>query len=117
MKGYCACRGQPLPSELGLEVDLNRNTARRLDRTVKLRPQGAVVLSVLNRKPGRLITHEEVYRALWGGGEGPQYERNNVAVHISYLRKALVLLDLRITTITRRGFCLEPVKKVEEVAA
>jgi two-component system KDP operon response regulator KdpE len=64
-------------------------TAHRVYRTdgdeIHLTPIEFAILAHLARRPGRLVTHTELLRAVWG----PEYtnETNYLRVHITHLRK------------------------------
>ena len=61
----------------GLEVDLLDRRVRRDGQEIHLTPKEYAVLAELARHPGRVITHRQLLRAVWG----PAHEKN-----VEYLR-------------------------------
>jgi two-component system KDP operon response regulator KdpE len=61
----------------GLEVDLLDRRVRRDGQDIHLTPKEYAVLAELARHPGRVLTHGQLLRAVWG----PAHEQ-----HVEYLR-------------------------------
>lgn len=68
----------------GLEIDLIARRVRREGHDIRLTPKEYAVLAELSRHPGRVITHAQLLRAVWG----PAHEH-----HVEYLR--VVARELR----------------------
>jgi len=68
-------------------VDLANRRVTTPDGPVRLTPTEWHLLEVLARNPGRLVTHQQLLREVWG----PQYttETNYLRVHIANLRRKL----------------------------
>ena len=69
--------GNPILKLEELEVDLLARRVRRNGRDVHLTPKEYGVLAELAKHPGRVLTHAQLLRAVWG----PAYEHN-----VEYLR-------------------------------
>lgn len=67
----------PVLSLDGLEIDLLSRRVRRDGQDIHLSPKEYGVLAQLARHPGRVLTHAQLLRAVWG----PAYEHN-----VEYLR-------------------------------
>jgi DNA-binding winged helix-turn-helix (wHTH) protein/tetratricopeptide (TPR) repeat protein len=85
-------------------LDPGRRTLFREDSLVSLTPKAFDVLLFLAQNPNRLVTKEELLRAVWGDAF---VEEGNLTQYISHLRKALGdnPEDTRlIVTIARKGY-------------
>src|SRR3984893_15615276 len=85
-------------------LDPGRRTLFRADSPVSLTPKAFDVLLFLAQNPNRLVTKEELLRAVWGD---TFVEEGNLTQYISHLRKALgdVSEHARfIVTIARKGY-------------
>jgi len=85
-------------------LDPARRTLSRADSPVSLTPKAFDVLLFLAQNPNRLVTKEELLRAVWGD---TIVEEGNLTQYISHLRKALGdnSEDTRlIVTISRKGY-------------
>src|SRR5580658_2510965 len=85
-------------------LDPGRRTLSRADSAVSLTPTAFDVLLFLAQNPNRLVTKEELLRAVWGD---TIVEEGNLTQYISHLRKALGdnSEDTRlIVTIARKGY-------------
>src|SRR6202453_4462296 len=83
-------------------LDPARRTLRRVDSPVSLTPKAFDVLLFLVQNPNRLVTKEELLKAVWGD---TFVEEGNLTQYISHLRKALGDEDARlIVTISRKGY-------------
>jgi len=70
-----------------LVVDIHRRTVTRGDSSVHLTPTEWSLLIALATNPGRTLTHEQLFDAVWGKsyGQPQQYLR----VYITHLRKKI----------------------------
>jgi DNA-binding response OmpR family regulator len=90
----------------GLVMDLRTHTARRGDRPLDLTPKEWLLLECLMRRPGQVLTRENILDYVWS------FERDvqptMVDVYISYLRGKLNLRGMKDPIETRRGigYCL-----------
>jgi TolB-like protein/DNA-binding winged helix-turn-helix (wHTH) protein len=85
-------------------LDPGRRVLSRADSPVSLTPKAFDVLLFLVENPNRLVTKEELLKAVWGD---TFVEEGNLTQYISHLRKALTdnSEDARlIVTIARRGY-------------
>src|SRR5258706_15146348 len=85
-------------------LDPAMRTLSRADSPVSLTPKAFDVLLFLAQNPNRLVTKEELLRAVWGD---TIVEEGNLTQYISHLRKALGdnSEDTRlIVTISRKGY-------------
>ena len=76
------------PLVLGdLAIDVARRTVTRDGTTVHLTPTEWALLSALVTKAGRTVTHQQLFRAVWGAahGDAQQYLR----VYIAHLRRKI----------------------------
>jgi two-component system, OmpR family, KDP operon response regulator KdpE len=69
--------GTPVLEIEGLEIDLLSRRVRRDGEDIHLTPKEYALLAELARHPGRVLTHAQLLRAVWG----PAHER-----HVEYLR-------------------------------
>jgi two-component system KDP operon response regulator KdpE len=69
----------------GLEIDLDQRLVRRGGEAFHLTRKEHDVLAVLARHPGRVVTHQRILAAAWGGDDDPRVE---------YLR--IVIRNLRL---------------------
>jgi DNA-binding winged helix-turn-helix (wHTH) protein/tetratricopeptide (TPR) repeat protein len=83
------------------ELDAVRRTFVRNGRRVTLTPKAFEVLIFLVANPGRVVTKEEIMKAVW-----PEsfVEESNLAQHIMWLRKALDDKAGLIVTVPGRGY-------------
>jgi two-component system KDP operon response regulator KdpE len=80
---------EQLPLELdGLEVDLARRAVRRDGEELSLTPIEYKLLHALVRHRGRLLTHRELLREVWGAAYLD--DRATLRTHVSNLRRKLV---------------------------
>jgi TolB-like protein/DNA-binding winged helix-turn-helix (wHTH) protein/Flp pilus assembly protein TadD len=85
-------------------LDSRKRTVSRANSPVSLTPKAFDVLLFLVQNPSRLVTKEELLRAVWGD---TFVEEGNLTQYISHLRKALGdnAEDTRlIVTIARKGY-------------
>jgi DNA-binding response OmpR family regulator len=91
----------------GLELDLISRRVRSNGQTVRLSNTEFELLAYLMQHPGRVLTREQIHRAVWGYKHDPA--TNIVDVYIGYLRRKL-RTDGRavpIRTVRARGYQLE----------
>ena len=88
--GVLSRRGQPMPGSilgaLGLELDPRAHTVRREGRTIALTKAQTRILECLLREAPRVVEHERLTRAVWGGEGG---DSAALHTHIYALRVAL----------------------------
>src|SRR5579862_6570766 len=85
-------------------LDSRKRMLSRADLPVPLTPKAFDVLLFLAQNPNRLVTKEELLKAVWGDAF---VEEGNLTQYISHLRKALGdnPEDSRlIVTIARKGY-------------
>jgi len=70
-----------------LRVDLARREVRVGDREVRLTPIEFRILALLARNAGRVLTHRQILREVWGPGHDD--EVHYVRVHMAELRKKI----------------------------
>jgi DNA-binding winged helix-turn-helix (wHTH) protein/tetratricopeptide (TPR) repeat protein len=85
----------------GFELDPARRILERGHQIVPLSPKAFDVLTYLVQNPGRVITKEELLKAVWPASF---VEEGNLAQHISSLRKAFADRANLIVTIPGRGY-------------
>lgn len=71
----------------GFTIDFRTSTVTRHGQTLHLTPTEWGVLEILARNPGRLVTQQEILRAVWG--EGYQKETHYLRVYMAQLRRKL----------------------------
>lgn len=86
-----------------IQIDLDTRTLRRRGETVPVGSRAFDILAVLARANGRLVSKDELMRAVW-----PRtfVEENNIQVHLSGLRKLLGDDRDLIVTVPGRGYQL-----------
>src|SRR6266851_4828040 len=85
-------------------LDSRKRTLSRADSPVALTAKAFDVLLFLAQHPNRLVTKEELLKAVWGD---TFVEEGNLAQYISHLRKALGDVSDHaklIVTIARKGY-------------
>lgn len=63
-----------------LAIDLDRRSVRRGDEELHLTRKEHDVLAVLTRHVGRIVTHERLLAACWGGDEEPRVEYLRIVI-------------------------------------
>lgn len=98
------------------EVDAATGELRRQGLRVKLNTQPFQVLLMLLRRPGQLLTREEISRGLWPDGTFVDYE-HGVNSAVNRIREALgdtAASPRFLETLARRGYrFIAPVERVE----
>lgn len=74
-------------NDSSLEIDLSAQTVKLCGEVVELSPREYAVLACLVRERGRLVTHRELIRDVWG--EFQMNAASVVSLYIYYLRKRL----------------------------
>jgi two-component system KDP operon response regulator KdpE len=79
--------GEPLVTIGNLSVDLAKHKVTRADQEVHLTPLEFEIVRVLAQNRGRLVTHRELLREVWG----PAYETEThyLRVHVTHIRAKL----------------------------
>lgn len=77
----------------GLSIDFTRRAVARGRDTIRLTPIEWEILQALARRPGRTLTHQQIFDTVWGRafGNPQQYLR----VHITNLRRKIELDSAR----------------------
>lgn len=110
----CPTCGQKVSKDK-LLIDLAGNTVTYGDRTVKLSPQQAEMLYVLNETAPRMCTNEFMQARIYGEEDGPPtYEWINV--QIFHLRRKLRNFPVIVNNHWGRGYMLV-VRDEREIAA
>jgi two-component system, OmpR family, KDP operon response regulator KdpE len=78
---------QPVVTAGPLTIDLERREVRRDGKPVRLTPTEFRLLAFLARHAGKVVTHGQILREVWGGGGAA--EPHHVRVHMSDLRKKI----------------------------
>jgi two-component system, OmpR family, manganese sensing response regulator len=71
----------------GLVLDIVNQMAYRHDRAIELSDKETQLLACLMRQPNQLLTHDEIYQAVWGDTETPS--SNTLAAQIRLLRRKI----------------------------
>jgi two-component system KDP operon response regulator KdpE len=84
-----AAPGSPEPViEIGpLTIDLERREVTRSGAAVRLTPTEFKILAFLARHAGRIVTHSQILKEVWGGVNAA--EPHHVRVHMADLRKKI----------------------------
>jgi two-component system KDP operon response regulator KdpE len=72
-------------SQAGLVVDLIARTVHRDETEIALTPTEWGLLTLLIRHSGRIVTHHQILREVWGAGS--EKHRDYLRVYFSHLRK------------------------------
>jgi two-component system, OmpR family, KDP operon response regulator KdpE len=84
-------RGEPSVALHGLEIDLAARAVRRDGHEVRLTPIEFKLLGVLTQNRGRLVTHNELLRLVWGAAYLDA--RQMLRAHIANLRRKIEPAD------------------------
>lgn len=102
------------------EVDLGAGELRRQGLRIKLHAQPFALLGLLLRRPGEVLSREEICRELWPEGTFVDYE-HGVNSAVNRLREALgdkAANPRFVETVARRGYrFVAPVERLEDVPA
>ena len=90
-----------------IELDLLTRDVRRMGKTIPLSTTEFELLSYLLRNRGRVLTRQQILRAVWGYDHDPG--TNVVDVYIGYLRRKLTVEGSRpaITTVRSVGYRID----------
>ena len=77
--------GEPLIAFGDVRIDLARRTAERAGQPLHLTPIEYKLLTHLASQPDRVITHQQLLKAVWGPGHAD--DTHYVRVHMANLRK------------------------------
>jgi two-component system, OmpR family, KDP operon response regulator KdpE len=93
LHGPAAPASAHLETADGLSIDFTRRAVARGRDTIRLTPIEWGILQALARQPGRTLTHQQIFDAVWGRafGNPQQYLR----VHITNLRRKIELDSAR----------------------
>jgi two-component system KDP operon response regulator KdpE len=83
-------KGEPAAEvlEVGeLRIDLARHEATLAGREVRLTPIEWKLLALLAKNAGKVVTHRQILRDVWGPGAG--HQTHTVRVHMAALRRKL----------------------------
>ena len=88
-----------------LSVDLPNRTVRRGERVVALTAREFMLLQVLLRRRGRVLSRDFLLQEVW---QGERSRSNVVEVYVRYLRQKLEAGGERrlLHTVRGRGYCL-----------
>ncbi len=102
-----------------LDLDFERGVVRRNGERVEIAPRSAELLALLVAQQGRLVSREEIRKALWKDGVFVDFDRS-VNIYVNQLRKAF-RDDARrpryIETVPRQGYrFIAPVERKTQPA-
>ena len=82
-----ADEGAPIVEAYGLVIDVARRRVMRDQTVIRLTPIEWDILRILVSNPGRTLTHQQIFDAVWGNAAGSpqQYLR----VHVTNLRRKI----------------------------
>jgi DNA-binding response OmpR family regulator len=103
--GICPCCGQGVDAR-DLYVSADTNTASRWATEIRLGPQDAEILSMLNAGRPGTIRAEKIMAGLYGRGDWPENPRNVLRVKISRIRRMVASLGVGIEGHYDRGYRL-----------
>jgi len=92
----------------GVSLDLLSRRVTHEDHPVRLTTTEFDLLAYFMNNPGRVLSRQQIQRAVWGYDHDPA--TNNVDVYVGYLRRKLSGRDrepVRITTVRSRGYRFE----------
>jgi two-component system KDP operon response regulator KdpE len=79
--------GDPVLEVGELRIDVARHEVVVAGNTLSLTPIEWKLLLMLARNAGKVLTHRQILREVWGPGEG--HQTHTVRVHMASLRKKL----------------------------
>jgi DNA-binding winged helix-turn-helix (wHTH) protein/tetratricopeptide (TPR) repeat protein len=94
-------------------LDPSKRTFARRGEALSVSPKAFEVLTYLVRNPGRVVTKDELLKAVWPDSF---VEEGNLAQHISWLRKALGDRSNDIVTVPGRGYQFTAPVRTEPMA-
>ena len=78
---------QPILEVGGLRVDLDRHLVTREDREIRLTPIEYKLLTLLARHPGKVLTHRQILKEVWGPTATEQ--THYLRVYMAQLRRKI----------------------------
>lgn len=103
--GCCPTCGGALKNQ-HMRVDLDTNTFLIRGRCIFLRGKEAELLSVLVQRAPGVVAHDTLVARLWGVEE-PEDARQNIAIHVGRLRRALETVGATIESVYGVGYRFE----------
>jgi len=101
--GRCPCCGQSVDAaELYVSLDINRVSRWAIE--IRLGPQDAEILSMLNLGRPGTVRAEKIMAGLYGRGAWPENPRNVLRVKISRIRRMVAALGVGIEGHYDRGY-------------
>ena len=88
-----------------MSLDVNSLTLTIDQEEIQLADREAQLLEMLMRKPGVVLTREQIIDRIWGYDNS--VNNNNVEVYIHYLRKKINQANYRIATVRGIGYTLK----------
>ena len=85
-----------------LTLDLENQIARRRQRSIELSEKEAQLLAYLMQHPHQLLTHQQIYDAVWGKGAQPS--SNALAAQMRLLRRKIEQGSALIHTVYGKGY-------------
>lgn len=104
MKAVIRRRGELLPDSLVFcDLTLNQNdyTLSGPEKSIQLGKKEYDILQILMRNHERIISKETLLLNVWGSQS--EAVENNVEIYISFLRKKLAFLNVRVSIVTIRN--------------
>lgn len=89
----------------GLSFDPDRAEVSNENRTIKLTVKESLLLELLMRNAGQVITKEQILDRVWG--LEADVEISSVEIYVHYLRKKLPPHSIHIETVRGIGYCLK----------
>ncbi|SHK70210.1 DNA-binding response regulator, OmpR family, contains REC and winged-helix (wHTH) domain [Desulforamulus aeronauticus DSM 10349] len=89
----------------GLTLDPLRCELTKGEEVIKLTLKESLLLELLMRNVGQVITKEQILDRVWGLDS--DVEISNVETYVHYLRKKLTFSEVSIGTIRGVGYCLK----------
>lgn len=86
-RSQSAAAGQPLIAFGPIRLDLTRRLVERAGRALHLTPIEYKLLTQLATQPERVLTHQQLLKAVWGPGHAQ--DTHYVRVHMANLRKKI----------------------------
>jgi two-component system, OmpR family, KDP operon response regulator KdpE len=78
---------QPVLEVGGLRLDLDRHQVTRDDREIRLTPIEYKILTLLARHPGKVLTHRQLLKQVWG--PAAQDQTHYLRVYMAQLRRKI----------------------------
>lgn len=104
MINICPCCNQPTPIN---GVLFASNTVSRAGQSAHFTPHEAAIFGAILKRAPEYVSSEKIIAAMYGAHDGPENERNVVAVLASRMRRKLAPLGLVIESRYSKGYRLE----------